>query len=82
MAKLKKASDTFYIGKPVKKGKMYEQKVAWVEINPKGHSKVHYQKSYSSKASDFKTGFMGFGVTQRAKVVTENQWKKILERLL
>jgi hypothetical protein len=72
MAKLKK-NTTYYVGRPVKEGYAYVQKVVHVDAN----GKKHIDASYSSKARDFQGGFMGFNVTTRAINISQSEFDKL-----
>ena len=72
MAILKKDA-TYYVGKPTKKGLIYAQKTVYVDKD----GKKHISDTHSRKASDFKGGFMGFGVSQKAIVVSQNAFDKL-----
>ena len=72
MSKLKKKT-TYYVGRPIKQGKLYAQKVVFVDANGKKNT----QTTYSSKAKDFQGGFMGFGVTERAINISQSEFDKL-----
>jgi hypothetical protein len=75
MATIKKNA-TYYIGRPVKKGKyLYEMKTAYVDKN----GKIHYQVQRASKARDFTGGFMGWGVTERAICISQSAFDKLIK---
>lgn len=72
MAKLKKLA-TYYVGRPIKSGKQFAQKTAYVD----GKGVVHYSTTYSAKARDFAGGFMGFGVSERAICISQSAFDKL-----
>jgi hypothetical protein len=72
MSSLKKDT-TYYVGRPQKEGKMYSQKVVYVD----NKGKKHVSHSYSGKSGDFQNGFMGFGVTARAINISQAAFDKL-----
>lgn len=72
MAKLKN-NTTYYVGRPVKEGNVYAQKVVFVDSKGKKNT----SKTYSSKARDFQGGFMGFGIKERAINISQSEFDKL-----
>lgn len=72
MAKIKK-NTTYYVGRPVKQGNAYAQKVVYVDSDLKKHQST----TYSAKAKDFLGGFMGFGVSERAICISQAAFDKL-----
>ena len=70
--KLKKDA-TYYVGRPIKEKKGYNQKVVYVDSDFKKHT----SKLYALKARDFAYGFMGWGVSQRAICISQAAFDKL-----